>query len=248
MLEFSKVSCKIKKKEILTDISFSVKQGHIVALLGKNGSGKTTLLRAASLGLSYTGSIFLRNADLSTYSPRKMALQMAYLPQSLAVPAMSVTSLVSLGRLPHMPLFSRMSDTDRAAVDTAMRLTDILHLADMSVSTLSGGERQRAYLAMALAQEAPLLLLDEPTTYLDIDARRAFLSLLVRIVRTEAKAALCVLHDINDAVRLADDIALLEGGRLAYFGSAAEFMEKGIPEKHFGLSAHKTADALPFYY
>lgn len=248
MLEFHSVSCTIKKKEILRDISFSVKSGRIVALLGKNGSGKTTLLRAANLEIPHEGSILLNREPIHSFSPRERARRMAYLPQRLAAPAMSVSSLVSLGRLPHMPPFSRLSVYDRTTVLEALKATDALSLAERPVHALSGGERQRAHLAMAIAQGAPLLLLDEPTTYLDTDARRSFFSLLAGLVRSEGKAALCVLHDINDAIRLADDIALLENGRLVFFGSTAVFIEGNLPTKHFGLVAHKTAGDLPFYY
>ena len=248
MLEFHKVCCKIRKKEILKDISFSVKAGHIVALVGKNGSGKSTLLRIANREIPYGGSIHLGGEPIEAFTPRERALRMAYLPQQLAAPAMSVMSLVSLGRSPHMPPFSRMSDADRAAVKEAMEATDTLRLSEAAVNTLSGGERQRAHLAMALAQKAPLLMLDEPTTYLDTDARRDFLSLLSRLVRARNGAALCVLHDINDAIRIADEIALLEKGELAFFGSTHDFIDGGLPEGHFGLTAHKTDGELPFYY
>ena len=248
MLEFSNLSCTVKKKQILRDISFSVKRGRIVALLGKNGSGKTTLLRAINHEIRYTGDIYLDGAPIDALTPRERAVKAAYLPQRLATPSMSVRELVSLGRFPHLSPLSRLGERDRTAVSDALTATDTIGLADIPVATLSGGERQRAYLAMALAQSTPLLLLDEPTTYLDTDARRAFLRLLTKLVRKDGKSALCVLHDINDAIRTADDIALLEGGRLTFFGSTADFLEKRLPEDAFGLTAHKTDCDLPFYY
>ena len=248
MLEFCHVSCTLKKKEILQDISFTVDHGRIVALLGRNGCGKTTLVRAANREVSHGGSILLEGKPLSALSPRERACGIGYLPQRLAAPAITVASLVSLGRLPHIPPLSRPGEGDRAAVLEAMEATDTLRLADRYIGELSGGERQRAHLAMALAQRTPLLMLDEPTAYLDTDARRHFLALLSRLVRSEAKAALCVLHDINDAIRLADDIALLEGGRLVFFGSTAAFIEGDLPQKHFGLTAHKCEGDLPFYF
>lgn len=248
MLEFNAVSYRVRKTNVLQGVTFSVKAGRLVALLGKNGSGKTTLLRAANREIPYDGSITLGETPIEALAPRERALRMAYLPQLLRAPAMTARELVSLGRMPHLPPFSRLCDGDRAAVTAAMTATDTLRLADCPLGCLSGGERQRVYLAMALAQGAPLLLLDEPTTYLDTDARRNLLSLLSHLVREEGKAALCVLHDINDAIRLADDIALLENGRLSFFGSKFDFMEKRLPEQCFGLSAHKSDSDLPFYY
>ena len=248
MLEFSAVSYSIKKKEILHDISFSVTPGRIVALLGKNGSGKTTLLRAVNREIAYRGSITLDNTPIEALGARERALRAAYLPQTLRAPKMMVKDLVALGRMPHKAPLSRLSDADRAAVLRAMEATDTLALAECPADRLSGGERQRVYLAMALAQEAPLLLLDEPTTYLDTDARKGLLSLVSTLVRNEKKAALCVLHDINDAIRLADDIALLDAGHLSFFGKTDEFLEKRLPQEFFGLSAHKVENGLPFFY
>lgn len=248
MLEFSAVSYSIKKKELLRDISFSVRPGQIVALLGKNGSGKTTLLRAVNREIPYRGSITLGGTPIEALGARERALRAAYLPQTLRAPAIAASDLVALGRLPHRAPFSRLSDGDRAAILHAMTVTDVLPFAASPVDRLSGGERQRVYLAMALAQGAPLLLLDEPTTYLDTDARKSLLSLISGLVRNEGKAALCVLHDINDAIRLADEIALLDGGALAFFGKTADFLEKRLPQEFFGLSEHKSASDLPFFY
>ena len=248
MLEFKNVSVTLGKKTILSDISFSVSEGRIVALLGRNGSGKTTLLRAACGDVRVGGGIYRDKEPSGALAPRTRALRMAYLPQRLAAPAMRVIDMVSLGRVPHIPPLSRLGATDRDAVLRAMEATDVLPLAERAVRELSGGERQRAHLAMALCQEAPLLLLDEPTTYLDTDARRGFLALLSRLVREEKKAALCVLHDLNDAIRMADDIALLENGRLVFFGSTSAFIDSSLAKTHFGLTAHATDDEFPFYY
>ena len=248
MLEFRNLSVTLGKKTILSDITFSVKPQRIVALLGKNGSGKTTLLRAACSNLRFEGDIYLDSTPIDMLTPRTRALRMAYLPQTLAAPAMRVIDMVSLGRLPHISPLSRLGEADRDAVLRAMEATDVLPLAERTVRELSGGERQRAHLAMALCQEAPLLLLDEPTTYLDTDARCGFLTLLSRLVREEKKAALCVLHDVNDAIRTADDIALLEGGRLVFFGDVSAFINGNFAKTHFGLTAHATDDQFPFYY
>ena len=248
MLEFHNLSVTLGKKKILSDITLSVREGRIVALLGKNGSGKTTLLRAVCGEMRFEGGICLGGEPIGALTPRTRALRMAYLPQTLAAPAMRVTDMVSLGRLPHLAPLSRLGEGDRNAVLHAMEATDVLPLAERPVRELSGGERQRAHLAMALCQEAPLLLLDEPTTYLDTDARRGFLALLSRLVREEGKAALCVLHDVNDAIRTADDIALLENGRLVFFGEVSAFIDNGLAKTHFGLTPHATDGAFPFYY
>ena len=152
-----------------------------------------------------------------------------------------------LGRTPYLDLLSRPAPSDREAVHLAMREADVLPLAERTVASLSGGERQKAYLAMLLAQDTPCVLLDEPTSYLDADAKRQLLA-NVKSLAAENKAVLAVLHDLNDAIRVADDVLLLSDGELIFSGSVAEFIASDLATLHFGLARHDSADALPFYY
>ena len=248
MLELLKVTVTLGKEAVLSDVSFSLREGRITALLGKNGSGKTTLFRAINREVPYTGEIMVNAQPLSALAPKERAQRISLFPQILPSVEMSVAELVMLGRTPHLGLLSRPTDLDRRAVAEAMAATATEPLSERSVCSLSGGERQRAYLAMLLAQEAPLVLLDEPTTYLDADARKQLLALLFRLSHEHKKTVLCVLHDLNDAIRVADDILLLEDGRLTFSGSVNDFLASDLPVSHFGLSRHDTGDGLPFYY
>ena len=249
MLEFRHVSITLRKRCILSDITCRLRSGGITVLLGENGSGKSTLFRAVNREIAYCGEILLEGASLTALSRRERARRMALLPQVLPTPAMTVRELVSLGRTPHRGLLAHPDATDEAAVTRALERTALSAYADRPLATLSGGERQRAFLGMVLAQEARLLLLDEPTTYLDADARRSLLSLLRQIVREEGKTALLVLHDVNDALRIADEILLLDGGSTAFHGSRDRFLSEGWPERRLGLTKHTVmGDEIPFYY
>ena len=248
MLDVLSLSCEKNGKLILDTVTAHVKRGRITALLGKNGSGKTTLLRCLCREISYGGCVRIAGRDTAEMTPRERALALSYLPQLLPTPHLTVRELVGLGRSPYLSLLARPSESDRAAVLSAMHRTEIASLAERDLLSLSGGERQRAFLAMMLAQGTPLLLLDEPTSYLDATARRALLSLLASLVNTEEKTILTVLHDVNDAVRLADDILLLDNGRLAFQGSKEDFLAAGLPERHFGLTRVGNDGGLPFFY
>lgn len=248
MLEFSALSVTLDHRDILTDISFAVKKGRITALLGKNGSGKTTLLRAVNQEIAYRGRIRIASQPTDALAPRERARHIALLPQILPKVDLTVGELIMLGRTPYLGLLSHPSSADREAVTTAMRDTGLLPLRERRVASLSGGERQRAYLAMLLAQSTPCILLDEPTTYLDADTRKQLLSLLGSLSRRHQKTVLAVLHDINDAIRIADDIALLAGGHLEFYGTVESFLEARLPETHFGLERHPSDGVLPFFY
>lgn len=249
MLELCNVSVCQKRHPLLKDITLSLKSGRITVLLGKNGSGKTTLLRAINRELPYSGTIRLVGDDNASLSPRERAKRAALLHQILPTPTLTVRELVSLGRTPYRPLLSHATSTDIAVTETALEAVGLLPLAERLLPTLSGGERQRAYLAMILAQEAPLILLDEPTSYLDADARHTILTLLRNISTQRNRTALVVLHDVNDAIRLADDLLLLSDGQLLFHGERERFLAEKLPERAFGLARHDTeTDPLPFYY
>lgn len=249
MLELRKLSLTRGGRRILDEVDLEIKPGRVAVLLGKNGSGKTSLLRSINREHPYRGSILIEGVNNTLLSPRKRAQCVAYLPQLLPTPEITVGELALFGRMPHLGMLAEPRSTDRAAARAALSTVGLSDRADERLTALSGGELRRAYLAMILAQGAPLLLLDEPTAHLDTDAKQEFLSLISRLVREEGRTALLVLHDLNDAIRIADDIALLDAGRLVFFGARDAFLSEGLPERAFGLTPHRTEDdPLPFYY
>jgi len=247
MLQIEHLSVTRGKRTVLSDICFSPRQGKITALLGKNGSGKTTLLSCVNRLCPYSGEILLNGSSLSRLSPRERARCVAIFPQILPETSFSVLELARLGRNPYVGPDGRLSPGDEEAVVRAMALADVSDLAHRPCHTLSGGERQRAFLALLLAQDSPVFLLDEPSTFLDADAARALYALLERLAREHGKTVVAVMHDLSTAVALADDILLLDGGRVAFSGDVQGCLASGILESVFSVSAHRCEDGSVFF-
>ena len=249
MLELQSLSLTLGGRRVLSEISLAARRGRVTVLLGKNGSGKTSLLRCINREHAHIGSILLDGVNISLLSPQKRAQSVAYLPQLLPTADLTVRELSLLGRTPHLGILARPDEADRKAADAAIEAVGLGDRREALLTTLSGGELRRAYLAMTLAQGSPLLLLDEPTAHLDTDAKKELLALIERLVRGKGHTALLVLHDLNDAIRIADDVALLEKGRLLFYGTRDAFLRAEYPERLFALTPHHTEDdPLPFYY
>jgi len=209
---------KIAGKEILHSLNVSIAAGSRTAIIGPNGAGKTTLLRAlAGLNRRYTGDIQLDGRELGTYSEKELARVRAILPQErTAAQGLTVEQLVTYGRFAHAGLFqTRAGAEDREAIAWAMETAHVAAFAEREVHTLSGGERQRVFLAMALSQRPRLLLLDEPTTYLDVAHQLRVMEIITRLNAVHGMTILMVLHDMAHAMQYADDIILMQSGRIA---------------------------------
>jgi len=247
MLEFRDVSVSVGRKRILDSVSFALRPGTVTALVGRNGSGKSTLLACVNQQMSYRGQIFMGQQELSGLSPRGRARQVAILPQNIPAPHIPARDMVAFGRNPYLDLTGRLREADLAAVEQAMEDTDVLPVAEQFADTLSGGERQRAALAMILAQNTPVMLLDEPTAHMDKSYEENFLRLLCRLKQTRGKTVLVVLHDLNAAVAYADDIAVLDGGKLLFSGTKEECLDREFLEKTFDLKRYTAEDGKIFF-
>ncbi len=220
----------------LEDVAFELPVGEILGVVGPNGSVKTTLIRLLSkVHAPEAGDVLLGGVPLGRVSRRALARQVAVVPQelSLAFP-FSVEELCLMGRHPHVDGRFFEGAQDRARARAAMTLAGVLELAEQPVDTLSGGERQRTLIARALAQEPRLLLLDEPTSHLDLRHQRDIVGLLRRLNRDRGMAILLVSHDLNLAGEVADRILLLKEGRVAKVGDPAEVLNEATVEAAFG--------------
>lgn len=229
---------------ILEDFSLEIAPGKITAIVGANACGKSTLLRTVSrLLLPKAGQVMLDGQSIHQMPPRDLAREMGLLPQSpLAPEGISVLDLVSRGRHPHQGLFSRWSSADDTAVAQALEATGLASFAERDVDALSGGQRQRVWIAMALAQQTDILLLDEPTTYLDIAHQIEVLELLRDLNRTRGTTIVMVLHDLNLAARYADILAAMVKGRLDCIGSPEEVLTETMVQRVFGLPCRVMTD------
>lgn len=230
MLKLRHLTAGYGEKTILHDISLDFPPGTVTAILGPNGCGKSTLLKAAAGLLPLSGGEVL--------APEPRARHIAYLPQSRTVPEMTVRQLVLHGRFPWLGWPRIYRAEDQAAADEALRRLGISELANLPLSALSGGTRQKCYLAMALAQGADTLLLDEPTSFLDIGCQLDLMA-LCRELADQGKAVAVVLHDLPLALGHGDRVAVLEKGRLLALGAPEEIWSSGILDQTFGVRVLK---------
>ncbi|CAO98085.1 Fe(3+) dicitrate ABC transporter ATP-binding protein FecE [Erwinia tasmaniensis] len=244
-LILKELSAGYANKSVLHSLSLALPAGRITALLGPNGCGKSTLLRCcARLLTPQHGKVMSGDKDLAALSARQLGQRLALLPQQhLAPEGVSVQELVGYGRSPWLNLFGRMGTRDRQLVQSAMEETQIAQLANRRVCELSGGQRQRAFLAMALAQDTPLLLLDEPTTWLDINHQIELMSLL-RIRQQQGKTVVAVLHDLNQASRYCDYLVLMSAGQVVASGTPEQVMTPALLQQVFSIRAEIHPDPV----
>lgn len=245
MLHFHNVSVQLGGQHILNSIRFSLPTGKLSVLVGENGSGKSTLLSCVNQQLRYGGTISLDDVDISRLSPTERAKEIAYLPQKLPFPHITTEELVSFGRNPYLDFTGRLTDTDRERISAALIDADATQLSGRYVDTLSGGEQQRVALAMILAQNTPILLLDEPTSHMDQRHQDAFLEQLSKLKGN--KTILVVLHDMTTAVAYADHMIVLNDGALIFDGSKDECLQHEIIENTFRLKRYTFEDGKIFF-
>jgi iron complex transport system ATP-binding protein len=243
-LDAHRLSVSLGGKAILQAVDLELAPGRITALVGPNGSGKSTLLRALSRILpTAAGAVMLDGADIAKLPTREVARRLALLPQHTeTMTGVTVGALVELGRQPHLGRFGGLRAADREAIGWALAVTDSQQHADRLVDTLSGGERQRAWLAVALAQRTGVLLLDEPTTYLDVRHQLEVMA-LVRALNAEHGLTVCwVLHDLNAAAAYSDAMVCLRGGRAIARGAPTDLLTADLVRDVFGIDATVIAD------
>lgn len=235
LLEAKDLSAGYGARVVLHDVSLAVREGEVVSVVGPNGTGKSTLIRALTgLVPLAAGEVRVAGRALATLSRREIARHVAVVPQVLeTLFPFSVREVVALGRTARLDVFGRAGADDAAAVARALALLDLLLLADRRIDLISGGERQRVVLAMALAQEAPVLLLDEPTVHLDPAHQLATIALVRRLATQQQLAVLAVVHDLNLAA-LADRVVVLRDGRVVRDGPPSSVLNDALVRDVFG--------------
>ena len=244
VIEIENLSLSIGTDCILLNVSLSVERGGSVSIIGPNGAGKTTLLKCIDKILSgIKGTIRICGKDIKSYSQKKLARVVSYVPQSIELQlAFSVREFVMMGRYPHLSPFSTITAEDEQIVEDVLLLTGSSRFAERQMATLSGGERQSVLIAAALAQEAEILLLDEPTTFLDYKHQADVQSLLNRIKSQREVTTVSVTHDINIAAMFSEKIIALKAGQVIFSGTGEELMNnetlEAIYDRKFLFTPH----------
>lgn len=227
-------------REVIHGVNISIPEGKTVGIIGPNGCGKSTLLKAFAGCLKPSGGIIKYDGmDIRSINHKNLAKKIAYIPQMLDIKIdIPVQQLISYGRYPYGNWMGRLSKKDRDIIDWAAKSTGIKDMLDRPISSLSGGERQRAYIAMAIAKEPQVIILDEPTTFLDICYQLEILELLKKLNTNFHNTVIMVLHDINQAMRYCDIIYVVNDGNIFDFGPPARVIDECMLRRVFGIEAY----------
>ncbi|WP_127507239.1 ABC transporter ATP-binding protein [Paenibacillus humicus] len=246
MLEAKGLALSYGGAHVFENLDLTLPEGKVTVFIGSNGCGKSTLLRSmARLLKPQQGSVVIDGSDISRMSTKEVARKLAILPQGPQAPeGLSVLQLVKQGRYPYQSWLQQWSREDEAAVAEALEATGMSELSERSVDSLSGGQRQRAWIAMTLAQQTGIILLDEPTTYLDLTHQIEVLDLLDELNASEKRTVVMVLHDINLACRYADHIVAIKEGSIYAQGAPEQVVSSAMIEEVFGLRCDIMADPL----
>lgn len=247
-LTLDNVSARYGTRVVAADVSLSVEPGGWLAIIGPNGAGKSSLLKAIVGIVPHDGAVLLDDVPVSALSNRERARAVAYAPQTPQLPdRLTVTDYVLLGRTPHLSPLAREGRADLAVVSNVLARLDLAGLATRALQTLSGGERQRAVLARVLAQQASLLLLDEPTTGLDIGHAQALLDLIDRLRHEEGATVVSTLHDLTLSAQYASQLLLLDKGKVVATGAPHEVLTRETIERHYDARVEvlHTAEGTP---
>ena len=238
IIKAQNISVSINEKEIVHGISLDIPEGKVTAIIGPNGCGKSTTLKALSRILPYKGSVTFKGQEMSTLSQREFAKCLAILTQSPQAPSdLTVNDLVEMGRFPHRGFLGRAGKDDGEHVEWALEQTGVKEMRYRLLNTLSGGERQRAWIAMALAQRPEVLLLDEPTTYLDICHQLEIMQLIGRLNQELGLTVVMVVHDLNHAIMYADHVVVVKAGQLVTSGAPREIIAADLLADVFKVKA-----------
>lgn len=234
------------QREVSRELSVAIAPGKITAIVGANACGKSTLLRAlARLLKPKAGTVLLDGDDINRLPTREVATRLGILPQTPSAPSgIAVTDLIARGRYPHQRLIRQWTEEDESAVAGAMLATSTLELARRDVDTLSGGQRQRVWIAMALAQDTEILLLDEPTTFLDLAHQIDVLDLLSELNRDRGRTIVLVVHDLNHAARYAHHLIAMHQGAICAQGPPGEIVTEALVEQILGMDCKVIADPV----
>lgn len=231
--------------DIVKDLNMDIPKGKITTIIGSNGCGKSTILKTIARIINpKSGDIYINNKNIKEENPKEIAKSVAVLPQSPQAPSgLTVEELIAYGRFPHQSGFGKLNKEDKDIITWALKATGIEEYRHRNIDALSGGQRQRAWIAMTLAQQTDILILDEPTTYLDLAHQLEILKLLEDLNKNQGKTIVMVIHELNNAARFADHMIGVKKGKIVCQGSANEVMTKENLKELFNIDADIVKDS-----
>ncbi|QGH20075.1 ABC transporter ATP-binding protein [Clostridium butyricum] len=236
------LSISYEDNNIIEDMDLSIPKGMITIIIGSNGCGKSTILKTiARINKPKNGDIFINNKNIKKIKEKDIAKEVAFLPQGPVCPSgLTVRELVAYGRFPHQKLIGGLNSHDKEIIDWAINETGLSDFKDREVENLSGGQRQRAWIAMTLAQETDIIMLDEPTTYLDMSYQLEVLEVLEKLNKEKNITVVIVLHELNNACRFANNIVGLKKGKIICEGKPIDVINKSTLKEIYGINATLT--------
>lgn len=244
ILEVNKLETCYENFVVFKDINLKVEEGKITTIIGPNGCGKSTLLKTMGRIIKPSrGEVYLRGENIAKIQTKSIAKTLALLPQNpVAPPELKVEELISYGRFPHCKKINKLTTKDKEIIEWAINVTKVNGFKDREIGCLSGGQRQKVWLAMALAQETDVLLLDEPTTYLDMSHQLEVLKIVEELNKERKCTVVMVLHDINHASRFSHNIVAMKGGEIIAIGKPEEVITKPVLKEVFNIDARIIID------
>ena len=239
IIKIENIKVGYEDRIIIEDLSISIKKSAITTIIGENGSGKSTLLKTIGRVIKpKKGEVYVNDLNIHRTNTKQIAKIIGLLPQSPKAPSgLSVSEIVEYGRFPHKEGRGSLTEKDKEIIEWALKSTNLLEFKDRSIDALSGGQRQRVWIAMVLAQETDVILLDEPTTYLDMAYQLEVLQLVQKLNKEKKMTVIMVLHDINQAGRFSDELIMLRKGAIVAQGSPSKVMNADNLRKVFDIEA-----------
>jgi len=243
MLKIKDLSLKLNNKEVLKNININFEENKITAIIGKNASGKTSIIKCINGTYKYNGEILLNDNNINNINIKDLSKQISVLPQLLKYPHILVKDIICMGRNPYLGIKSKLNETDLDIINKIINKLNINNLQDKYLDELSGGQRQLVYLALQLVQDTPLMIFDEPSSFMDINYENFFLNILKEL---KNKTIIVVMHNINQVIKYCDNIVVVDEGEIVYSGTKLDCLKQEIIEKTFNLKKYQINGVIIF--
>lgn len=246
MLKIRDLSLKLNNKVVLDKVNVSFEKNKITAIIGKNASGKTSLIKCINGIYKYNGDILLNSKNIKDIDIKDLSKQLSILPQLLKYPHILVKDIIAMGRNPYLSLKAKLTDNDLYIIDQVINKLNIVDLKEKYLDELSGGQRQLVYLALQLTQDAPLMIFDEPSSFMDVNYEHFLLDILKEQKENNNKTIVLVMHNINQAIRYSDNIVVVDKGKIIFSGNKSDCLKQEVIEKTFNLKKYEIDDIMIF--